>query len=681
MSTVDHTTEQVDPYSVDVRLLPSSFDKKTRTFDVIMSTGAAVPRYSWMRGAYEESLSLDPDHIRLERFNSGRAPFCEDHRHNELDKVAGSIVEGSVRIVNGEMVGQVRMHKTERAIEITGRMQRGELMSLSLGYITYSQEVVEKEDGPDQRKAVDWEPIELSLIPVPAETGAHTRSTTGGVSCVVRSAQKTTMGKTTAPKAGATSASPDPETRETPSAGSPDPAPAAPAAPAPAPQERAVGPDASAIEEAEARGAERESSRQAAIRVAVRKADLGDEFAEELITKKRTIEQAREAIIDKFHERNAGPDIDGKVSVETDERSKSGDALERALLARFDARKYPLADGDDARQLVGDSLLEVGRRHLERNGENLAGMNAQQRAAALLNNRVGTRGLHGTSDFPILLANVAGKILRDSYRGITKSFEPITRERSVNDFKEITVAQLGAASRLDQINEHGEYPRGTIGEAAEKYRILKFGKILALTREAMINDDLNAFTRIPQKMGAQAAMEEARIIWAILGTNPLMADGLPLFHVDHGNITTGALDTAGINAAMVAMRLQKDLDGETEIEILPRNIIVPVELATVAKQNVVLQTVPRTPGEANPFQGELGVVDTAYLSKYASDEYYVASSTEQCDMIELAFLQGNREPYFETRDGFDVDGTEIKVRHEIGAAAIDFRGLHKVVPA
>jgi hypothetical protein len=47
------------------------------------------------------------------------------------------------------------------------------------------------------------------------------------------------------------------------------------------------------------------------------------------------------------------------------------------------------------------------------------------------------------------------------------------------------------------------------------------------------------------------------------------------------------------------------------------------------------------------------------------------------DTLEYCCLEGQQGVYIETRQGFEVDGVEIKARMDFGAAAIDYRGLQK----
>ncbi|MEO1700175.1 MAG: prohead protease/major capsid protein fusion protein [Planctomycetota bacterium] len=666
-------TERLAPAGLELRIAPDSFNEETREFEVVMSTGARVRRYSYARGAFDEVLSLDPRHIRLDRINSGRAPFVEEHRHLEIDKTIGSIVEGSVAIRDGKLIGRVRMHETPRAVEITERMRRGELTCVSLGYATYEQEVVESEEGPDTRTAVDWEPFELSLTPMPAETGAHTRSAEHETfEVVIRSRTETPMPEpndesTPAPKAADTPADSkptDPAPNQRSGAPSPDPAPSP--SPAPAPQHDV---------DAERRGAEAERKRSAEIRKLTRNANLDDQVADDLIARAVPIDAAREEILEKWNQRHGGQPTQGQLRVGEEAATKHGSAIERVLLERFDGRSYALKDEDDARQLRGYTLLELGERHMAELGISLVGVgNKSERAERMLQARA---GYHTTTDFPNVLGNVTGRVLTDGFNAAPRDFLQLVRERTAPDFREIRPVKLGPASQLKLVLEAGEYEYGTIGEGAEAYRILKYGEIVAITREAIVNDDLDAFARAPQKIGQQAALAENIVFWAILGENPLMADGLPLFHTDHGNVVTGALDQAGLTEARTAMRLQTDLDGRTRINVMPRFVMVPAELEIAAQRLLVLPTVPTETAQANPFTRALTPIGSPFLSDFSSIEWFMAASAREVDTFELAYLQGQREPYFEVRNGFERDGIEIKIRHEFGMKAIEHRGLVK----
>ena len=683
---ITHSQKRSNRGEIDLRIRSDSFDEDARTFEAVFSTGAKVRRYDWWRERYyDEELSIDPAHIRLDRMNGGGAPFALDHRTYSVDSVVGSIVEGSVEVRNGELVGLISLHETEKGTEIMGRMARKELRNVSVGYRTHEQQLVraEEENQVDTRTAIDWEPFELSLVAVGADAGSQVREMGDEPMCLLRDHNGEPMPvKTPAGKKGAAPAA-NPTPGDSNRSGG-ESAAGTPATPEPAPQSASTGADeqarAAELAEAERRGGAAEADRRDQIRAAVASAGLDAAFAETLIKDETGIDAARALIIDKIAETRGGDEVNSqaRTQVGEDEQEKYYDAVERALLAKHDSRQFPVKDGDDARQLRGYSLMELGTKVLLRSGasDDLPG-DPDMRAKLIMGARVGRRSMHTSSDFPGILANVAEKTLRRGYDTARKVHGPLIRERNASNFKELTSNQLGAASMVKEVAEGAEYTHGTIGEAKEVYRVKKYGNIIPLTWEMVINDDLDALTRIPGKMGAQCARNENIVFWSIFRDNPTMGDGLPLFHADHGNIITGPLDLVGLNAGMVAMGLQTDLDGETELDIMPEFVMTPISLKTQADQLLVQTTVPTTDADTNTFKGELTPISTQYLDKASTFEWYMAAGSAAVDTIEVAYLGGNKEPVFDYREGFDVDGTEIKVRHVFGMKAIDWRGLVK----
>ncbi len=63
------------------------------------------------------------------------------------------------------------------------------------------------------------------------------------------------------------------------------------------------------------------------------------------------------------------------------------------------------------------------------------------------------------------------------------------------------------------------------------------GKVIGITRQVIINDDLDAFTRVPSLFGTAAATLESDVVWGIVTANPAMGNGVALFHANHKNLT------------------------------------------------------------------------------------------------------------------------------------------------
>ena len=165
-------------------LAPNSADIETRTVEVIWSAGARVRRSTLFGEPYDEELSLDPTHVRLDRLNAG-APFLKVHEVDTLDAVIGSVVPGSARIENGRGIAQVRISERADVEPIWRDIQAGHIRAVSIGYQVHRFEVSKPEAARELWRAVDWTPFEVSAVPVGADPAAGFRAQSPLHDCVL----------------------------------------------------------------------------------------------------------------------------------------------------------------------------------------------------------------------------------------------------------------------------------------------------------------------------------------------------------------------------------------------------------------------------------------------------------------------------------------------------------------
>jgi hypothetical protein len=344
-----------------------------------------------------------------------------------------------------------------------------------------------------------------------------------------------------------------------------------------------------------------------------------------------------------------------------------------ALLNRANPSAHKL--DERGAQFRGFNLGDLARDCTERAGVRTRGLSKQE---------IAVRAMHSTSDFPLIIENVITKSLRAGYAGSSRTFTLFSRQATLPDFKQISRVQLGGAPNLKRVQEGADYEFGTIGEGAEKYAVQKYGRIVAITWETIINDDMDALTRIPQAFGASAADLESDIVYAILTGNPGMADGVALFHASHGNLgaaaaLSDALDPTKANplAEMRKMMLlQKGIEGRY-ITVRPRYLMVPPDLEETALKVTNATLVAGKAGDVNVVGPTLVPVVEPRLHDGSATAWFGAAEPSTIDTIEFAYLQGHEGVFTETRNGFEVDGVQVKCRHVFGAKAIDFRGLFK----
>jgi len=398
-----------------------------------------------------------------------------------------------------------------------------------------------------------------------------------------------------------------------------------------------------------------------------------------------TVDAARSAVLEELARRDsaAGGHRNVRVETVTDEHQTRMNGIGEAILHRIDPRS---ALTDNGRQYRGLSLVEIGREMLEAAGQSTRGLSRMDIATRMLNQR--STGYQGTSDFGSLLSNIAGRRLRASYEQAPTTYQVWARRApNAPDFKDISVVQLSGAPELLQTNEHGEFKYGTLKDGAETYKVITYGRIVALTRQAIVNDDLRGFDRLLTAFGDSARRLENRLVYAQLIDNPLMSDGKALFHADHANLATAGSVLNGIDklgAGRAAIRKQKGLQGET-LNLSPRYLIVPAALEQTAYQYTSSNYVPIVPGEVNEFRTggrtALEPVVEPLLDDSSAAAWYLAADSGQIDTVEYTYLEGAEGPVIESELGFEVDGVSFKARLDFAAKAVDYRGLRKATGA
>lgn len=426
---------------------------------------------------------------------------------------------------------------------------------------------------------------------------------------------------------------------------------------APVAQERAARPeDFQAVIAAERR-------RVAEIRRSVRAAGLDDSLADTLTEEGTALDEARKLIIDKMAEREAATPTRAHVQVLADEGQKRSECMAATLEARVGLRKWD----DQARAYGHSSLMDMAKDALQRSGANLVGMSKSEIAG---------RAMHSTSDFPLLLSNIARKSLASAYEAEEQTFRPISRQRNLPDFKPVYELEIAGQITPEPLLEGGEYKSATVQEQQASWRIYTYGKKIAVTRQLIINDDLDALSRIPQMIGRGMSLFESNEVWKLITSNAKMSyDGKTLFHADHANQGSGAIGETAISAARKALRNQKDIAGN-RVNLRPRFLVLPTSLETAA-QKFLSPIQPAATGDVNIFTGSMSLIVEPRLDDASEAFYYVTASPEQIDMIAFGYLDGEAGPQVETVSERDPDGTVIYARLDFGCTLLNHRGFYK----
>jgi len=604
-------------------------DTDSRTVE--LSFSSETPYGRWFG---DEILCHDEGCINLDRFNDGLGTLLFNH---DRDAVVGHIEKVWIEDNRGKAL--VRFDEDEQSETIFQKVQSGTLQGVSVGYSIKRYEVLDEKDsvssngrfkGPDTYVVTDWEPLEISIVSVPADATVGVGRSADEIHTSIDTQEETkSMNGEEILK--------NEEVKSTPV-------------------------ETGITQEDLQKAMEQERKRTSEITALFRDFDV--EGADEAIVMGVSVDEARAMVMDQLRARNKGV----SVTMGEAESDKFRAAAQDAVLM---AAGIPVADAaPGAQELRGHSMVELARESLQREG---------LQANFGDNMELAPQAINSTSTFPAIMANLANKSVMVGFNEAETTYQIWAGKGSNRDFKEAARVALSEAGNLELVPEGGQFQQDFLGEASARTKVATYGKLFSLTRQAIINDDLGLFSKIATKYGSAAKRLVNKMVYAQLTGNVKMQDNVALFDSKHGNVagTGEALSVKAIAKAITAMRRQKGITGDATLNITPKYLVVPPELEMTAYQivNSTAAVDGVNSGVVNPYKGRFVVVADAELTD--PDAWYLVADASQHDTIEVTYLNGVETPRLETRQGFDVDGIEYKVAFDCGVSALDFRGVFK----
>ena len=376
-----------------------------------------------------------------------------------------------------------------------------------------------------------------------------------------------------------------------------------------------------------------------------------------------TAEQAKDKLLAALGA-NTTPSVP-QSHIYVDNGNLVGDSVKASLLARAGLDK---AEKDNAYNAM--TLRELARASLVDRGISVVNYNPMQ--------IVGMAFTHSTSDFGNILIDVAHKSVLKGWEESKENFEQWTHKGTLTDFRPAYRVGLGGFDTLEQVREGAEYKYVTLGDTQTHVSLATYGGLFSLTRQLIINDDMNMLTTIPYKLGQAARATIADLVFAQLTGDPVMNyDGKKLYDASRNNtVTGGAMDLATIDKAIQLMNAQKSFDGK-QLAIEPDCLLAPTSMHTRAKQILGSSSVEGADinsGIINPLKDVVPVIKSQRLQANNAKVWYLINR----EAIEVSYLNGVETPFIDQQTGFTVDGVTTKVRIDAGVNVLDHRGIVRV---
>ncbi len=410
------------------------------------------------------------------------------------------------------------------------------------------------------------------------------------------------------------------------------------------------------------------------------------EIGDELIASGKTVEEAQRSVLDKLAER---PGPKGDLSLVKDGRDSTREAMIDGLLLRSGVVSVdkPAPGASDIR---GMSLMDIAKDCLRKAGIKIPS-DSRKLVAMAMGQRFGETISNQTSDFPYVLAATANKSLLAGFELAPSTYQFWARTGSVNDFKAASRVKFSSVGKLKLVNEEAKYESTARTETKETIQIGTYARRWTMSRQAVINDDLGAFTNTLFQFGMNARMLPNDLAIAVLTANAALTDTYDLFGTEHANNhahTDYRLDTldhakTSLIYLMNLLASQKQYVDVSEdayyLGLRPKVWLVSQTDEIIARQVIFSAAdVASTTngGVINPF-ANLGIQvipDQNIKTSETDYSHYLFADPRLAPVVEVAFLQGNQQPFMDEKDQQDADGRVWLIRLDCGAAAVDYVG-------
>lgn len=254
---------------------------------------------------------------------------------------------------------------------------------------------------------------------------------------------------------------------------------------------------------------------------------------------------------------------------------------------------------------------------------------------------------------------------------------------SRGDYKENTRSYVGGYGDVPVVTEGNAYTSATTpAEEAVKSTMIKRGYTESVTREAILNDDINFLQRIPVKFGNASARTLYKFVFGLITANPTMLyDSKTLFHADHNNVTTVALDSTGLATMRSLLYNQVDLTNAEKMGLILKYILIPDTLRATA-YGLVTPSYNQN-NETPTFIQTLNIEPIICPQFTDPTDWYGLVDPAESPVLAIDFLNGNQEPDILIQDTpnvgtvFTHDKITWRLRHEYTGVVENHRGVAK----
>lgn len=293
-----------------------------------------------------------------------------------------------------------------------------------------------------------------------------------------------------------------------------------------------------------------------------------------------------------------------------------------------------------------------------------------------------------TIDISGILSNVMGKSMLAMFDTVRPVAQRLSASRSVRDFKETKAFRLTGNGDFLPLGPTGELQSMQLQEEEYSNKPTTRGRMISVSREMLINDDLGALSGITRILGRKAALSLQKEFFTLF----VSLEGSGFFAAGNNNLIDNPLGITGLTAGEQTYYDQVDADGDP-IDIEAQTLLVPSALKVTAEELMQSSTTMVFERDAagstttkapviNPHAGKWNIEWSPWLNKLGEADqdtaWWLLAPPGILAAMEIVYINGRSSPYIESEDSdFSTLGFQWRSYFDFGIAQQDYRAAIK----
>jgi hypothetical protein len=293
-----------------------------------------------------------------------------------------------------------------------------------------------------------------------------------------------------------------------------------------------------------------------------------------------------------------------------------------------------------------------------------------------------------THSVTTMISDLGHKFLLSGFEMAPQTWREVATTRSVGDFKQTTAYRLTTDLEYERLAPAGEIKHGTFGQDSYTMQARTYAKMLTLTREDIINDDLGAFDDLRRRLGLGAARTLNNCFWKEWLA---ASDAGDFWSEERGNLAVvgEGISDSGIAEALKKFRNMTSADGQI-MNLNPTTLLCGPSLEPYALKFYNSTEIRDTTSDslyptANIWQKRFLPVSEPRLENadfpgYSATTWWLCSKPSIISPAAACFLDGREYPTVESADAdFNVLGIQLRGYHDFGVAMAEHNASVKCI--